>query len=51
MYKNSLDQVMMKAYKNGKEINKIMGERAKEYIYVNNNWEKVKKKVYSLFED
>lgn len=51
MYKNSLDQVMMKAYKNGKEINKIMGERAKEYIFINNNWEKVKKKVYSLFED
>ncbi len=51
MYENSLGQVMMKAYKNGKKTNKAMGERAKEYVYRNNNWEKVKKKMYGLFGD
>ncbi len=51
MYKNSLEKVMMKAYKNGKDTNKFMGMCAGKYLNKNNNWEEVKKKIYDLLGD
>ncbi len=48
MYQKHLDQVMLKAYENGKDINRHMGEQAKEYIYEHNNKEVVKKYVYRM---
>ncbi len=43
IYKESFEKVMEKAYNNGKDINKRMGEQAKEYIRKNNNRKIVKK--------
>lgn len=48
MYHDSLEKAMMKAYRNGKEINKNMGERAREYIYKNNNKEIVREQIYKM---
>lgn len=49
MYHNSLAKTMLRAYKNGKSVNKDMGIQAKEYIEKNNNREIVKKRLYNIF--
>lgn len=48
MYRNSLEEVMKGAYENGKDYNRHMEIRAKEYIDRNNNREVVKKHIYNM---
>lgn len=48
MYRDSLDEVMARAYENGKEYNRRMGVRAKEYMDRNNNREVVRKCIYDM---
>lgn len=45
VYRGSFEKAMAKAYMNGKDVNKYMGEQAREYIQKNNNKEIVKKKL------
>ncbi len=49
IYGHSLEKAMLKAYQRGKEVNRQMGERAREYIYRNNNRETVKEQLYKMF--
>ena len=50
MYRKHLDKVMLKAYKNGKNINRDMGEKAREYVIQNNSREVVKKRLYEMIK-
>lgn len=50
IYKSSLEKTMLKAYHNGKLMNRQMGERAKEYMYKNNNRETVKGQLYRMLK-
>lgn len=50
IYKSSLEKTMLKAYHNGKLANRQMGERAKEYVYQNNNRETVKEQLYRMLK-
>lgn len=50
IYRNSLEKVMQKAYRNGKSVNRQMGERAMEYVNRNNNREIVKEQLYKMLE-
>lgn len=50
-YKNNLDKVMLRAFKNGKEVNRIMGQKAYEYISQHNNERVVSNKIYSMLDD
>lgn len=50
MYRRSLEKVMLKAYKNGKQGNRQMGIQAKEYMYKNNNRDVVKKHLYYILK-
>ena len=49
-YKMNLEKAMLKAYKNGKEANREMGNRAYEYVSKHNNEEVVSAKLYSILE-
>lgn len=49
-YKMNLEKAMLRAYKNGKEANKEMGNRAYEYVAKHNNADVVSTKLYSLLE-
>lgn len=49
-YKMDLEKAMLRAYKNGKEANKEMGNRAYEYVTKYNNEEVVSAKLYSILE-
>jgi len=51
IYRNSLEKVMQKAYRNGKSVNRQMGERAREYVNRNNNREIVKEQLYKMLEN
>ncbi len=50
MYKDSPDQVMAEAYKNGKALNKHMGAEAREYMNRHNSEEIVKRKIYGMLK-
>lgn len=50
MYQDSLHEVMLKAYNNGKCINDQMGKRAQRYLYRNNNKEVVKNRIYDMLK-
>lgn len=50
IYHYSLEKVMLKAYRNGKIVNRQMGERAREYVYQNNNREIVKEQLYKMIK-
>lgn len=50
MYRNSLEEVMQRAYENGKDYNRHMGLRAKKYIERNNNREVVKRHIYDMLK-
>ncbi|MDE7430491.1 MAG: glycosyltransferase, partial [Lachnospiraceae bacterium] len=50
MYRNSLKIAMIEAYQNGKEMNRQMGEKAREYIYKNNNRQIVKNSIYNILK-
>ncbi len=50
MYRKNLDKAMLKAYKNGKDINKDMGEKARDYVNRNNSREAVKKRLYEMIK-
>lgn len=50
IYRTSLGKAMRKAYRNGKEINRKMGARAREYINKNNNRDAVKKCLYGMLQ-
>lgn len=50
IYKSSLEETMLKAYHNGKLMNRQMGERAKEYMYKNNNRKTVKEQLYMILK-
>lgn len=50
MYRESLDKVMLKAYKNGKVFNRSMGKKAKEYMYQNNNSDIVEMKIDTILK-
>lgn len=47
-YSKSLEKAMKKAYRNGKEKNKRMGEEAKKYMDTHNNEEIVRDKLYDI---
>ncbi len=47
---SSLEKVMLKAYRNGKQLNRQMGERARAYVCKRNNRELVKKQLYKMLE-
>ncbi len=49
-YKTSLERVMLKAFKNGKDANREMGNRAYKYVAEHNNEEVVSAKLYSILE-
>lgn len=49
-YKKDLEKVMLKAYKNGKEVNREMGKRAYEYVQEYNNEKIVSNTLYSMLE-
>lgn len=50
MYQESLDQVIMKAYNNGKDMNEHMGKMAQKYVFKNNNREVVKKCIRNILK-
>ena len=47
-YSKSLEKVMKKAYRNGKEKNKRMGEEAKKYMDTHNNEDIVRDRLYDV---
>ena len=47
---NSLETVMLNAYKNGKKVNEEMGKEAKSYVMKNNNRRIVKYYLYNLLK-
>lgn len=49
-YRNSLEGAMKKAYENGREENKVMGERAKRFMEKNNSRDEVKRRVYAMLD-
>lgn len=51
IYQYSLEKVMLKAYRNGKMVNRQMGERAKEYINQNNSRDVVKRRLYDILQN
>ncbi len=48
MYRSSLEEAMLKAYTNGKELNRFMGNRGKDFLYRNNNEKVVKDAIEQL---
>lgn len=50
IYRRSLEKTMLKACRNGKSVNRQMGERAREYVYQNNNREIVKEQLYKMIK-
>ena len=49
-YRHSLEFAMERAYKNGKKINKKMGEMAKCYVEQNHSEKIVSEQLYLLLE-
>lgn len=49
-YRKSLEGVMRRAYKNGKDGNRKKGERAYAYVMEHNNEQAVSEKLYGLLE-
>lgn len=50
IYRKSLEKVMLKAYRNGKETSRQMGIRARDYINKNNNRDVVKRCLYDILQ-
>ncbi len=49
-YKTDLEKAMLRAYKNGKEINKEMGKKACEYVHKYHNEAIVENALFSILE-